>query len=332
MIALQAPTTRNRKEVTILSPLRYPGAKRRLSRFIQDTIQLNQLTPQLFIEPFAGGASVSLQLLADGTVQSIGLIERDPLVASFWQVVFGRSSKDFDWLIDQLNTIEVTLDHWNQFRQTKPTGRRDQALACLFLNRTSFSGILAKSAGPIGGQAQQSKYKIDCRFPRETLEKRLHQARALKDRVAFVYRTDWQRGIERIRDNQAQGQLPADIFYYFDPPFFKKADRLYNFYFSQRQHKALHSHLMAMPEKWLLSYDLCEEAKKLYTPDISTEIEFIYSTAQTAGQKKARELIVTNLPQLPGQTRIWHTTNEWNSGQFQAELQSNLNQPIKTGV
>jgi len=73
-----------RRGVTILSPLRYPGAKRRLSGYLAEVLRLNGLKPKLFVEPFAGGASVSLELLNKGLVEAIALGERDPLVADFW--------------------------------------------------------------------------------------------------------------------------------------------------------------------------------------------------------------------------------------------------------
>ena len=73
----------DRREVSILSPLRYPGAKRRLSGYIAEAFRLNGARPALFVEPFAGGASVALQLLEDDLVDEIALGDRDPLVASF---------------------------------------------------------------------------------------------------------------------------------------------------------------------------------------------------------------------------------------------------------
>ena len=65
-----------RPGASIVSPLRYPGAKRRLGGYIASTLSLNSLHPTLLVEPFAGGASVSLQLLSDGYVDQIALAEK----------------------------------------------------------------------------------------------------------------------------------------------------------------------------------------------------------------------------------------------------------------
>ena len=67
-----------RHEASLLSPLRYPGGKRRLVGYIAQALQMNGLRPKLYVEPFAGGASVAIQLLNDGHVERIALGERDP--------------------------------------------------------------------------------------------------------------------------------------------------------------------------------------------------------------------------------------------------------------
>lgn len=48
---------------TVLSPLRYPGGKRRLAPYVAAALVENDLRPGLFVEPYAGGASVALELL-----------------------------------------------------------------------------------------------------------------------------------------------------------------------------------------------------------------------------------------------------------------------------
>lgn len=55
----------------LLSPLRYPGSKRRLVNFIKKTLELNSLHPQVYVESFVGGGSVALQLLQNNQVDKI---------------------------------------------------------------------------------------------------------------------------------------------------------------------------------------------------------------------------------------------------------------------
>ena len=86
-----------------LSPLRYPGSKRRLASYVSQALELNDLHPQLYVEPFVGGASVALQLIFDGLVEQAILIDLDPLIANFWKAVFF----DTEWLIEQIETALV---------------------------------------------------------------------------------------------------------------------------------------------------------------------------------------------------------------------------------
>lgn len=293
----RTPREAVQKKVSILSPLRYPGSKRRLAKYIGQALELNNLRPDLMVEPFAGGASVALQLLNAGLVKKIGLMDLDPLVSAFWQTVFF----DADWLVQQIESVEVTLELWHQLKARIPDTRRERAMACLFLNRTSFSGILAPSAGPIGGQQQVSAYGLDCRFPRQALIDRVRQAESLSEKVAFVWHTSWNEGVLRIKRRQRRGTLPTNILYYLDPPFFEKADRLYNHFFDAEQHLELREFVLHLENSYILSYDSVAKVNELYG-DVRlgpTHVEVLYSASGNGGRRATQEAIITNLADLP---------------------------------
>jgi len=300
----ERPLTRG--TASILSPLRYPGGKKRLAGYIAETLRLNCLRPRLFVEPFAGGASVALQLLNDGLVDSIALGERDPLVAAFWQTVF----YDHEWLIRRLRETEPTLENWDRFKRGSFNSTRWRALACIFLNRTSFSGILAPGAGPIGGRAQTSEYKIDCRFDADVLARRIRAAARLADRVAFIHEGNWNETVRRVR---ARRYRAGEVLYYLDPPFYYKAGLLYRHSFDAAGHQALHDALPSLGQHWILSYDPAEPILKLYTQNGigPKRVELLYSATAAGAPLKSQELIITDLPQLPGETRLWRTAEEW---------------------
>ena len=150
---------------------------------LADLIISAGLKPPLFVEPFAGGAAVSIALLEQGLVDRIALADRDPLVAGFWHVVFSRRAPD---LADRIYDAKVTVCEWQRQRASSPTKPLDIAFKCLFLNRTSFSGALMSRTGPIGGARQKSQYTIDCRFNREVLAERVLELSRLSGRVDFV--------------------------------------------------------------------------------------------------------------------------------------------------
>lgn len=289
---------------SFLSPLRYPGSKRWLVNYIILAIKSNNLKPRLFIEPFVGGGSVALQLMQGRLVEKVILIDADPWITSFWDVLF----YDTDWLIDQIKIIPITLENWSKFKRGNPTNKRAQALTCLFLNRTSFSGILENKVGPIGGKRQNSDYKIDCRFPRDTLIERVRNAASNREMIHGIWNCGWDEGIDRIREDQKKGRLPDDgLFFYLDPPFFEKADTLYRYYFREYDHKQLRNFLLTLKDKWILSYDSAKQVELLYKDLLfsrdngtnSRKLDVRYSVAIMPERKRVSEIIISNLPELP---------------------------------
>jgi DNA adenine methylase len=291
----------------VLSPLRYPGGKRRLVPYLAALLRDNDLKPDLFVEPFAGGASVALELADLGLVRQIALADLDPWVASFWQTVF----EDCDWLCRKVETIEIDLRTWDRFKRTKAKSRRWQALACLFLNRTSFNGALHPSAGPIGGRTQLSEHDIACRFPRERLIKRLRACERLatEGKVAWVH---CQPALEAIRDARALVKREGgSMFSYLDPPFWAKSSYLYRYGFADFHHEELAEALRWIREPWLLSYDVSPDIIELYEKhEVSrANVELLYTATQRSGYE---ELVVTNLETLPTDTKLWQTNEEGN--------------------
>ena len=268
---------------------------------------VNGLHPSLYIEPFAGGASVALGLLQKGLVEQVILSDIDPWIASFWQTVFW----DTEWLIEQIRKTPITLDEWKRLKQSQPQSVRQQAWTCLFLNRTSFSGILRPEVGPLGGRAQTSPYQIDCRFPRQTLIKRIQQIATFRDKVYAVWNLSWEDTFARIAEKQREGELPTNgVFYYLDPPFFEKAEALYRYYFRRRDHERLRDALLNLEQKWLLSYDSAEQVETLYGQAIASStngakqsaVELLYSLSKLKERKRGKEIILSNLAILPDPT------------------------------
>ncbi len=295
------------KNKSITSPLRYPGSKRGLVSYVNEVLKINALKPSLYIEPFIGGGSIAINLLNENLVDRAILIDLDPWITSFWQTVFF----DTKWLMDQIENMEVSIENWCSFKKSTPVSIRDQALTCFFLNRTSFSGILENHAGPIGGKNQKSDYPIDCRFTsttRKTLLARIEQISRFRDRIYGIWNCSWDDAFLEIRSEQKAGKLPlGNLFFYLDPPFFEEAEALYRFYFSEQDHKALRDCLLTLHDKWLLSYDSAEQVEALYGDALKKgtngtrhhDIELLYTIASVSKRKRGKEVIISNLEQLP---------------------------------
>lgn len=277
---------KNSKKI-VKSPLRYPGSKQKFTHAFMQILDKNAVKPELFIEPFAGGASLSLFLLQNNIVNRIGLIEQDPLVASFWKTVFF----DSNWLIQKIKKIDVTIEKWNYFKKYKPRTTRTKALKCLYLNRTNFSGIL--KAGPIGGQQQKSEYKIDCRFNKERLACQIELLSTYKEKVLFIEQGHY---LDVLRKQLVN--FDERTFIYFDPPYVDKAKGLYNFYFNDKNHIELRDFIKSLKYNWLLSYDYAPSIEDLYS-DTSIFNKGLFDITYTATSRSVRpikkEFLASNL-------------------------------------
>ena len=277
ILPLLDPPARELAAMRYQTALRYPGAKSGLARHL--SVLLKQASavigrPALLVEPFAGGASASLRLVGDGVVDRVLLADADPLVARFWQV----AAADTQWLIDRMWDEPVTLERWDYWRAYVPKNAadRESAVKCLFLNRTTFSGILHGRAGPIGGRVQTGNYKIDCRFTKASLEQRLLYVGDLyrSNRIVDVWCKDWEDTLADIAE-WYPALLPNRVVAYLDPPYLEKSAKLYGLSFSPAggyapsrrgidmpgwreglQHYRLADYLRRrMRFRWILSYD-----------------------------------------------------------------------------
>jgi DNA adenine methylase len=243
----------------LYSPLRYPGGKNKLSSFVARICLDNKIHGH-YVEPFAGGAGVALFLLLEGYVRKITINDKDRSVYAFWHsVVF--NCDDLCQLIDQ---TEVSVQSWNIQRDVQD--RKDSAgllelgFSTLFLNRTNRSGIIR--GGMIGGRGQSGQYKIDCRFNKEEIKKRIRMIASNADaiRVLNLDATDL---IDKI---QEEDNRPGTIFY-FDPPYYMKAESLYMNYYKDEHHRAISDKIKGIRNiHWMVSYDDHDFIRNLY-PD-----------------------------------------------------------------
>lgn len=253
------------------SPLRYPGGKNRLSGFIKLAIENLGMQDCTYVEPFAGGAGVALSLLLDGTVSRIVINDYDKAVYSFWRAV----KEDSKSLIRLIEATPITINEWYKQKNVylnSTTYSAELAFATLFLNRTNRSGIL--NAGPIGGYSQEGDWTLDVRFNKEVIIKKIESIAAEKDRIK-VYNKD----IISLLQNYASS-FGDNAFYYFDPPYYNKGQKLYKNFFTPDDHQRIYSVITeSIKSPWIITYDDVNEIAEMYSAYEMRHFDLTYSAA-----------------------------------------------------
>lgn len=282
-------------KISNLSPLRYPGSKRKLIPYLYSILKHNKLEPNVLVEPFVGGGSVALHFLQDNVAEKVIISDSDKLIYSFWNVLFSKPN----FLINFIRKVKIDIRNFYAYKKIAKCAENydeDQlSEACIFLNRTSFSGILTNSAGPIGGSKQKSPYKISCRFNRERIVEKIKLISTFKRKV-IVLPYDWEDTIKYAEAWATKKKRLNRILFYFDPPFYKHPELLYRKYFSKEMHKRLRDRILSLHHDWILSYDNVPQIKQMYSQDrnITMHVEMPYSVNSHA-KRRVKELIITPL-------------------------------------
>jgi len=94
------------------SPLRYPGGKRKLAKFIALLCSTNKING-IYVEPYAGGASVALHLLIKGHIQEVIINDYDRSLYAFWHSVLNNTAE----LCEMIEYAELTIENWYRQRE-----------------------------------------------------------------------------------------------------------------------------------------------------------------------------------------------------------------------
>jgi DNA adenine methylase len=264
------------------TPLRYPGGKAKLSYYVKSVIEQNNLLDGHYVEPFAGGAGVALELLSQEYVQQIHINDLDIAIYSFWNAVVNQP----DCLCKLIHDTPVTMTEWekqkNILTTRSETPSLEVAFATFFLNRTNRSGIL--KAGVIGGKQQSGKWKLDVRFNKKKLIDRIERIASYQSRIS-IYNLDTADLLKTLPK-----QLPDNSLIYLDPPYYIKGQGLYRNFYEHKDHVEIRSLLDNVKNiPWLVSYDNTEEIGSIYNGYRKQVFDLQY-TAQT--KKMASEVMI----------------------------------------
>lgn len=263
------------------SPLRYPGGKGKFEPFMELLIRQTGHLGGTYVEPFAGGAGIALELLEKGIVNDIVINDLDKGIYSFWRAILTETYR----FINDIRNVELTIDEWNRQRQVIEDCSRysyELGFATFYLNRTNRSGII--KGGVIGGTEQAGKWKMDARFNREALIERIGKIANRKKHI-HLYNKDVNSFIQNYLPKYQQ-----NAFVYFDPPYFGKGKQLYLNFFSYDDHVRIERMINSQVNcDWVITYDDVREIADIYQNYNLRRFDLNYSAAV---KRKASEIII----------------------------------------
>ncbi len=255
------------------SPLRYPGGKSRITKTIETILtKIDNNNKITYIEPFAGGAGIAINLLLAEKVEKIVINDYDKAVYSFWRAIKEKPESFIKLIYD----VPINIDEWYRQKRIYTENNKKYSLqlgfAAFYLNRTNRSGIL--NAGPIGGYSQNGNYKMNVRFNKQLLIEKIKNI-SLKKKNIYIYNKEVRSFIVNVLP-----KFGNRSFVYLDPPYFNNGQRLYQNFFTLEDHKQIAQYICQNIHcPWIITYDDVPEIKMIYSNYEQRTFQLNYSAA-----------------------------------------------------
>ncbi|MGA3047245.1 MAG: DNA adenine methylase [Terracidiphilus sp.] len=251
------PTKRG--QLIYFTPLRYPGGKAKLAGYVKSILEENRLLDGEYVEPYAGGAGIALELLFHEYVSCIHINDVSKPVHAFWKSVLDHT-EEFCRLVVK---TPLTVAAWDKQKRilSHPLQHETVELgfATFFLNRTNRSGIL--NGGIIGGRDQTGPWKIDARYNAKELVCRIEAISKLRDRIKLTR----QDALKFLKSGASK--WPKQTLIYLDPPYYVKGRDLYLDFYEHGDHEKVAEFMKGKTDgqQWIVSYDNVPAIRQLYT-------------------------------------------------------------------
>jgi len=287
-----AVTSKAPSRLTHFTPLRYPGGKGKLAEFVKAIIEDNGLGDGEYVEPYAGGAAIALELLFQEYVTRVHINDISRPVHSFWSAVLNQTED----LCRLVRDTRVSVSTWDRQKKILSNHKEHDTLAVgfamFFLNRTNRSGIL--NGGIIGGRDQTGPWKIDARYNAPELIHRIESVARLKKRISLT-RKD---AVTLVRAGAAK--WPKKTLIYLDPPYYVKGSELYYDFYSHDDHVEIASTVQSevSSQSWIVSYDNVPEVRKLYAERRKMTYSIGYSARET--RQGSEVMVFSDELDIPG--------------------------------
>ena len=215
--------------------------------FVGRLLEANQLWNVQYVEPCAGGASLALALLYGEYASCIHINDLSRPVFAFWYTALYNT----DQLCRRIERAEVTMEEWHHQRKiyesSEEASLSDLGFATFFLNRTNRSGIIG--GGVIGGKDQTGNWKLDCRFAKKELIRRIRKVSHYRSRI-HLYQQDALGFTDDI-----VSRLDGNVLVFYDPPYIERGHSLYLDNYVLDDHRRLANRVSSLRQPWIVTYD-----------------------------------------------------------------------------
>lgn len=255
------------------SPFRYPGGKFYALKHIIPFLDI--IKHDEYREPFVGGGSV---FFGKQKVKNNWINDIEPEIINVYEHLL--CDEQFEIFKDLFDNEIATKNRHKELINMQATSKLDKAFKTYYLNRTSYSGIINK---PAWG------YRDGKSSPPQNWKNFLVNANQKLVDVKIT-NLDFEEVIKADSNSES-------VLMYLDPPYFlADQKRAYKKPFELNDHIRLMETLKNTSYKFCLSYDDCQEVRKLYKWANIYEKSWLYNTANLNGTSRVKgsELIITN--------------------------------------
>lgn len=257
-----------------LSPFRYPGGKSWFIEYARRWLKAQTGQRHILIEPFGGGAGVSLAAVNEGLVRCAVFAEIDQDVAATWETVLNGHA---NWLASEILAFRISRKSVEAKLRETPKTTHEKAFQCLLKNRTARGGVLSEGAGLI--RRGEDGKGLKSRWYPSTLARRIKTIASLKTQLSFRQSDAFEIIDEYI--NQ------TDAVFFIDPPYTKAARRLYKHW--DINHERLFKLMCRAKGDVLMTYDDTKEVR-MWATHHGFEVRKL--SMRTTHHQKKRELMI----------------------------------------
>ena len=241
MLILSSPPSVNKQSP---SPFRYPGGKSWLLPLLNQWYSYYncKCSGSVIVEPFCGGAAVSLFSILNNWVSKAIMVEVDPDVSAVWKTILGANG---DWLTERISQFDLSPENVNTLLQDHLLSSEQHiAFKTILKNRVSRGGVIAPGSGRLN-KGEKNK-GISSRWYPQTLIDRIEKIQERKNDITF-YEDDGITFLKKYVENQ------KDSFFFIDPPYYEIGRRLYKHH--EIDHEILFHLVSQLVQPYIVTYN-----------------------------------------------------------------------------